>query len=390
MHGHQISKTRFKLAAVATGVSVIALCALGFAGGGAEAADADTPVKLGTTEQFAVLAGAGITNTNTTTIEGDIGSFPTTDMTITGVTLDGTNQGGNDVTEGAKDDLVTAYNEAALALPPTSVETELGGKTLVGGIYKGSTELGLTGKLTLDGGQTDGTASSSVFIFQAGTTLITEANSSVVLTGGAQACNIFWQVGSSAVFRTGTHFEGTVMAYTEAIVAEHGATFVGRLLARTAAVTLDNNTITKPICTPVADDAVAGDTVADDAVAGDAVAGDTDTGSTDTGDTDTGSTDTGDTDTGSTDTGSTDTGDTDTGGTDTGSTDTDLGSADSGSGGTDSGSAEDQDTSAVEAASADAPLPDTGGTPWILLPIGAVAVLAGWTVLTSRPRARRH
>ena len=360
MHGHQTFNTRVKLGATTTGVIVIALCALGFAGGGAEAADAVTPVKLGTTEQFSVLAGGGITNTGTTTIDGDIGSFPTTDMTITGVTVGGTNQAGNAVTEGAKQDLVTAYDEAAGALSPTSVGTELGGTTLVGGVYNASTELGLTGTLTLDGGKTDGTASNSVFIFQAGTTLITEADSKVVLTGGAQACNIFWQVGSSAVFKTDTHFEGTVMAYTEAIIAQKGATFVGRLLARTAAVTLDNNTITSPQCEPLAD---AGDTEG------------TDTEGTDTEGTDTEGTDT----EGGTATGGTDS-DTATGGTDSGTA----------TGGTDSGTAKDQDTSAVEAASADTPLPDTGGSPWILLPIGAVAVLAGWTVLASRPRARRH
>lgn len=166
------------------------------------------------------------------------------------------------------------------------------------------------------------------------------------------------------MFKTDTHFEGTVMAYTESIVAQHGATFVGRLLARTAGITLDNNTITSPQCAPVAD---VGDTEG------------TDTEGTDTEGTDTeGGTATGGTDSGSA-TGGTDSG-TATGGTDGGTA----------AGGTDSGTAEDQDTSAVEVASADTPLPDTGGSPWILLPIGAVAVLAGWTVLASRPRARRH
>ncbi|MGA9716245.1 MAG: ice-binding family protein, partial [Aeromicrobium sp.] len=214
----------------------------------AQAADADTPVQLRTTSQFAVLAGAGITNTGTTTIQGDIGSFPTTDQTISGVTLDGTNQAGNAVTQQAKRDLVAAYDEAAGALPPTSVETELGGKTLVGGVYKAATELGLTGTLTLDGGRSDGLPSNKVFIFQAGTTLITEVDSEVVLTGGAQACNIFWQVGSAATFKTRTAFRGTVMAYTGAITAQQGATFVGRLLARDSAVTMDNNTISRPSC----------------------------------------------------------------------------------------------------------------------------------------------
>jgi type VI secretion system secreted protein VgrG len=87
----------------------------------------------------------------------------------------------------------------------------------------------------------------AVFIFQIGSTLITGSNTSVALINGAQACNVFWQVGSSATLGTGTRFAGTVMA-SASITARTAATIHGRLLARTGAVTLDTNTITTSSC----------------------------------------------------------------------------------------------------------------------------------------------
>lgn len=80
----------------------------------AQAADASTPVLLGTTDQFAVLAGAGITNVGTTSIDGDIGSHPTPSLTIPGVTLEGdsANRADGEVTQVAKEDLITAYLDA--------------------------------------------------------------------------------------------------------------------------------------------------------------------------------------------------------------------------------------------------------------------------------------
>ena len=204
---------------------------------------AQPPVGLGQAESFAVLAGAGITNTGPTTITGDVGTFPTTTRTGFGsVTLIGTDHGGDAVTQGAKNDLVTAYDDAAGRIPATNVPVELGGSTLLAGVYTSGT-FGLTGTLTLDAeGDTN-----AMFIFQAGSTLITEANSRVLLLNGADPCRIVWQVGSSATFKTGTSFVGDVLAYTS-ITAQTGATFQGRLLARNGAVTLDTNTITNANC----------------------------------------------------------------------------------------------------------------------------------------------
>ncbi len=201
------------------------------------------PVGLGTAGSFAVLAGSGITNTGPTTITGDVGTFPTTSQTgFSSVTLNGTNHAGDAVTQGAKDDLVTAYNDAAGRGPATSVPVELGGTTKLPGVYTSPT-FGLTGTLTLDGlGDPN-----SEFVFQAGSTLITASNSTVLFINGANPCNVVWQVGSSATFGTGTAFVGTVLAYVS-ITAQTGATFEGRLLARDGAVTLDTNTITSSVC----------------------------------------------------------------------------------------------------------------------------------------------
>ena len=207
-------------------------------------AAADGPVGLGTAGPFAVLAGAGITNTGPTTITGDVGTFPTTSRSGFGsVTLTGTDHGGDAVTQGAKDDLVTAYDDAFGRMPATPVPVELGGSTLLAGVYTSPT-FGLTGTLTLDAEGRTG----AQFVFQAGSTLIAEASSRVVLLNGANPCNVVWQVGSSATFKTGTRFVGDVLAYTS-ITAQSAATFRGRLLARNGAVTLDTNTITNATCT---------------------------------------------------------------------------------------------------------------------------------------------
>ncbi|MHB8449966.1 MAG: ice-binding family protein, partial [Mycobacteriales bacterium] len=204
---------------------------------------AQPPVGLGTAASFAVLAGSGITNTGPTTITGDVGTYPTPSETGFGtVTLNGTNHDGDAVTQGAKNDLVTAYNDAAGRQPATNVPVELGGSTLYAGVYK-SPSFGLTGTLTLDAQHNP----NAEFIFQAGSTLITESNSRVVLLNGADPCNIVWQVGSSATFKTGSQFVGDVLAYTS-ITAQTSATFQGRLLARNGAVTLDSNTITRSNC----------------------------------------------------------------------------------------------------------------------------------------------
>lgn len=203
-------------------------------------------VNLGSAANFAVLAGAGITVTGPTTINGDIGSYVTTSMTgLENVTLNGANHGGDAITQLAKNDLTTAYNDAAgrAADVTYSGGFDLVGKTLPAGVYKDASSLFLSGILTLDAhGNSD-----AVWIFQIGSSLITASSSIIALIGGAQACHVFWQVGSSATLGTGSTFIGNILALTD-LTLNTGATVDGRVLAQNGAVTLDGNSISKSIC----------------------------------------------------------------------------------------------------------------------------------------------
>jgi hypothetical protein len=207
---------------------------------------AQPPVGLGTAGSFAVLAGSAVTNTGPSVVNGDLGVSPGT--AISGFppgTVNGTVHAADAVAGQAKTDLTTAYNDAAGRTPPASVSGDLGGQTLTPGVYKSTSSLGLTGPLTLDA-QGDPNA---VFVFQVGSTLITASGSSVNLIGGAQACNVFWQIGSSATLGTNSTFRGNILALTSATLTT-GATVDGRVLARNGAATLDNNTITIARCAP--------------------------------------------------------------------------------------------------------------------------------------------
>ena len=210
--------------------------------GGSQAAV--TPITLGTANGFAVLAGAGITNTGPTTINGDIGTFPTTTIVgFSSIVLTGTNHAGDGTTQGAKTDLVTAYNAAVAESPTTTVSGDLGGRTLIAGAYSSQSSLGLTGTLTLDGAGNAG----SIFVFQAGSTLTTASASNIVLINGAQSCNVFWQMGSSVTLGTNSTFRGSILAQ-QSITATTGVVVDGRLLASNGAVTMDSNRIAKPTC----------------------------------------------------------------------------------------------------------------------------------------------
>lgn len=199
------------------------------------------PIDLGQAVDFRVLAGSGITNTGATTIIGDVGSLPTSTITGFGsVALTGTNHGGDAITLAGKADLLTAFNDGAGRLPTIIYGPihNFGTETLTAGIYNDPSSFGLTGALTLDGGGDP----NAIFIFQAGSTLITAVGSSVTLINGAQAGNIFWVVGSSATLGVNSSLSGTIMAMTS-ITLNTGATLDGRALALNGAVTMDTNTI---------------------------------------------------------------------------------------------------------------------------------------------------
>ena len=145
--------------------------------------------------------------------------------------------------EQAKLDLTVAYNDAAgRTVAPITVAGNIGGQTLAPGLYKSTSSLAISsGDLTLDA-QGDANA---VFIFQIASSLTTTSGRQVILSGGAMASNIFWQVGSSATLGTTSVFKGNILA-DQSITLTTGATLDGRALARIGAVTLDSNTVTKP------------------------------------------------------------------------------------------------------------------------------------------------
>jgi hypothetical protein len=208
-------------------------------------AQAATVVPLGTDSSFAVLAASAVTNTGPSVISGNVGLSPGTN--VTGFPPGTVNAGAFYVADNtslqAQSDLTTAYNAAAAQTPTMAITADLGGSTLTSGVYRSTTSMGLTGDLTLDAQGNP----NAVFIFQAGTTLSAATGSRVLLTGDAQACNVFWQVGDSATIGLSSAFAGTIMAMNS-VTLTTGASLQGRALARNAAVTLDTNAITTPVC----------------------------------------------------------------------------------------------------------------------------------------------
>ncbi len=224
---------------------VIAAAVLVMFGGSANAAVVAT-VPLGTSANYSVLAGSTVTNTGNSTLGGSLGVWPGT--SITGFPpgkVQGTTDKTNAAAKNAESNLTAAYVNAAGRPLDATTAADLSGRTLQGGVYAGPSKgaLGLTGKLTLDGA---GNAN-SVFIFQTNSTLITGSSSTVTLINGAQECNVFWKVGSSATLGTGSTFVGNILALTS-ITVNRSVTVHGRALARNGAVTLNNDTFTKPTC----------------------------------------------------------------------------------------------------------------------------------------------
>ena len=206
------------------------------------------PVNLGSAANFAILAGSTVTSVGPTIINGDLGVSPLT--AVTGFppgTVNGTTRVSPDPTVAiAKTDLSTAFTDAENRSTNVIVQAtgELGGLTLAPGLYKAPAgSFAITSvDLTLDA-QGD---SSAVWIFQMPSSTLTVGNGrQVILAGGAQASNIYWQVGSSATLGTTVIFKGNILA-SQSITLQTGATLDGRALTQIAAVTLDSNTVTKP------------------------------------------------------------------------------------------------------------------------------------------------
>lgn len=201
-------------------------------------------VRQGSTSTYGVLAGSTVTNIGTTGISGtagsDVGLSPGTSYTgNTTVTRLGVDHINDVAAAAAKVDLVQAYDDLSIPTATTLLASNLGGQTILPGTYMTSDGIySNSGALVLNAAGD----SSAVFIFRSATTLTTSVSSSMTLTGGAQASNVYWQVGSSATLGVNSTFVGHIYALTS-ITANTGASIQGQLLARNGAVTLDGNTI---------------------------------------------------------------------------------------------------------------------------------------------------
>jgi LPXTG-motif cell wall-anchored protein len=235
----------------AVGVLVGALTLAG-AASAARAAPGD-PGFLGTAESFSVLGASTVTNSGASTfLPGDLGVSPGAALVgFVPANLGGASYAGGAVPLTAQTDATTAAN-ALMAVPSYDVgPANLGGFTYTSGSYSSATSLDHTGTITLQGDEDD------VFIFTAVSTLTTGAGADFNFIGGAQACNVFWRIGSSAAIGTGAAFVGTVIAQASVSVGTN-ATIEGRLIAQTAAVTLLDNVFTAPVCTAGGDGTTVG------------------------------------------------------------------------------------------------------------------------------------
>src|ERR1700720_4130728 len=203
---------------------------------------AQSAPPLGSAQTFAVLGASTVTNTGPTVITGDLGVSPGTAVTgfPPGRVTRGTLHAGDAAANAAQADAHAAYANLVAQPCVTNLTGKVlgttgGAVTLSPGVYCFNSSAQLTGTLTLNG--------SGVYIFKTGSTLTTASNSSVVLTNGATAANVFWQIGSSATLGTNTVFVGSILALISDTVTT-GASVNGRVFALTGAVTMDSNAIT--------------------------------------------------------------------------------------------------------------------------------------------------
>ncbi len=219
-------------------------------GGAPDAGDADARVEggivapaLGSAKTFAVLAASTITNVGVTTeITGDVGISPGTALVnLPAGQVNGTIDLGNAAAAQAEADLAVAYgNLAGRPCQHTMTGVDLGGKTLAPGVYCFFAEAAqMVGNLTLDA-QGDADA---VWIFQIGSTLTIATNVSTIMVNGGNACNVYWQVGSSATINTGAQLKGNVLVQASVTLLTGAEVSPGRTMAETAAITLDSNVI---------------------------------------------------------------------------------------------------------------------------------------------------
>ncbi|MEO7334125.1 MAG: ice-binding family protein [Gemmatimonadales bacterium] len=196
-------------------------------------------IPMGLTAPYGIMAGLSFTCITNGLIQADIAISP--GSTVTGFPpciITGTQQLANAVALNAQNDLTTLYNTLfGLPCPPANaIVADLGGTTKPAGVYCTASSIAVSGTLTLDGG---GDAN-ALFVFQAGTSLVTAGD--IVLINGAQAKNVYWQVGSSATLGTASQFKGNIVALTSITLVDT-ANLIGRALARNGSVSLGNNNV---------------------------------------------------------------------------------------------------------------------------------------------------
>lgn len=239
-------------------VATIAASLFAFAGSAYAATPGPAPVDLGAAGNFVILTKTGITDVPTSKVTGNVGTSPITGAAdllkcteVTGTVYSDNAAGPQPCNvispsklTAAVLDMQEAYTDAAGRIKPDFTELgagNIGGKTLVPGLYKWGTSVKIPTNVTLSGGTDD------VWIFQIAGNLNVSNAVAVHLAGGAQAKNVFWQVAGLATLGTTSRFEGIILSKTM-IAVRTGATVNGRLYAQTA-VTLEMNVVTQPVVT---------------------------------------------------------------------------------------------------------------------------------------------
>ncbi|TFD64567.1 ice-binding family protein [Cryobacterium sp. Hb1] len=200
----------------------------------------EPPLNLRTAGSYSVLAGISVLNSGGTTLSGNLGVSPGTDVTgfspglVTGSTQRGTAESAQ-----AQLDLQSAIDDASARQPTTALSGNLGGQTYKAGVYAAPGALTLSSSVTLNGQGNP----NAVFIFQLDSTLTTSAGSSVRLINGAQPSRVFWQVDGVVQIGSSSSISGIILGQ-DAIKVGTNSSFTGRALTRNGSVTLGSNTFT--------------------------------------------------------------------------------------------------------------------------------------------------